>query len=87
MSVPEAETEKLTPIPLDVLLNAALPSWERLLKPSGTVVVAYNLNTLLRETVLDLIQKHGFRQSFVDANLRMRISGKIHRDIVAFEKA
>ena len=82
-----SRNEKLTPIPLDVLLNAALPSWERLLKPNGTVVVAYNLNTLPRETVLDLIQKHGFRQSFVDANLRMRISGKIHRDIVAFEKA
>ena len=82
-----SRNEKLTPIPLDVLLNAALPSWERLLKPNGTVVVAYNLNTLPRETVLDLIQKHGFRQRFVDANLRMRISGKIHRDIVAFEKA
>ena len=82
-----SRNEKLTPIPLDVLLNAALPSWERLLKPNGTVVVAYNLNTLPRETVLDLIQKHGFRQRFVDANLRMRISGKIHRDIIAFEKA
>ena len=82
-----SRNEKLTPIPLDELLNAALPSWERLLKPNGTVVVAYNLNTLPRETVLDLIQKHRFRQRFVDANLRMRISGKIHRDIVAFEKA
>ena len=82
-----SRNEKLTPIPLDALLNAALPSWKRLLKPNGTVVVAYNLNTLPRDTVLDLIQKHGFRQRFVDANLRMRISGKIHRDIVAFEKA
>ena len=82
-----SRNEKLTPIPLDELLNAALPSWKRLLKPNGTVVVAYNLNTLPRETVLDLIQKHGFRQRFADANLRMRISGKIHRDIVAFEKA
>ena len=82
-----SRNEKLTPIPLDALLDAALPSWERLLKPNGTVVVAYNLYALPREMVLDLIQKHGFRQRFVDADLRTRISNKIHRDIVAFEKA
>ena len=82
-----SRNEKLTPIPLDELLDAALPSWKRLLKPNGTVVVAYNLNTLPRETVLDLIQKHGFRQCFADADLRERISRKIHRDIVVFEKA
>ena len=81
-----SRNEKLTPIPLDELLDAALPSWERLLEPNGTVVVAYNLNTLPRETVLDLIQKHGFRQRFADVDLRARISGKIHRDIIAFEK-
>lgn len=78
--------EKLTPIPLDALLDAALPSWKRLLKPSGTVVVAYNLNTLPRETLLDLVQKHGFRQRFADVDLQARISDKIHRDIAAFEK-
>ena len=82
-----SRNEKLTPIPLDELLNAALPSWKRLLKPNGTVVAAYNLRTLPRETVLDLIQKHGFCQRFADADLRARISGKIHRDIIAFEKA
>ena len=82
-----SRNEKLTPIPLDALLDATLPSWERLLKPNGTVVVAYNLYTLPRERVLDLIQKHGFRQRFVDVDLRTRISNKIHRDIVAFEKA
>lgn len=82
-----SRNEKLTPIPLDKLLAAALPSWKRLLKPNGTVVIAYNLNTLRRETVLDLIQKHGFRQRFADADLRARISDKIHRDIIAFEKA
>ena len=81
-----SRNEKLTPIPLDELLNAALPSWKRLLKQNGTVVVAYNLKTLPRETVLDLIQKHGFRQRFADADLRARISSKIHRDLVAFEK-
>ena len=82
-----SRNEKLAPIPLDELLDAALPSWERLLKPNGTVVVAYNLNSLLRETVLNLIQQHGFRQRFADADLRARISDKIHRDIIAFEKA
>ena len=82
-----SRNEKLTPIPLDELLAAALPSWGRLLKPNGTVVVAYNLNTLSRETVLDLIQQHGFRQRFADIDLRARISSKIHRDIIAFEKA
>ena len=82
-----SRNEKLTPIPLDELLDAALPSWKRLLKPNGTVVVAYNLKALPRETVLDLIQKHGFRQCFADADLRARISRKIHRDIIAFEKA
>ena len=82
-----SRNEKLTPIPLDELLNAALPSWKRLLKPNGTVVVAYNLNTLPRETVLNLIQTHGFRQRFADIDLRARISDKIHRDIIAFETA
>ena len=82
-----SRNEKLTPIPLDELLEVALPSWKRLLKPNGTVVVAYNLNTLPRERVLDLIQKHGFRQRFAGADLRERISRKIHRDIIAFEKA
>ena len=82
-----SRNEKLTPIPLDELLDAALPSWRQLLKPNGTVVVAYNLKALPRETVLDLTQKHGFRQRFADADLRERISGKIHRDIVVFEKA
>ena len=81
-----SRNEKLNPISLHGLLEAALPSWESLLKPSGTVVVAYNLNTLSRETLLDLIQKHGFRQRFADMDLRERISGKIHRDIVVFEK-
>ena len=79
--------EKLTPIPLDELLDAALPSWNRLLKPNGTVVVAYNLNTLSREKILNLIQKHEFRQRFVDVDLRARVSDKIHRDIITFEKA
>ena len=82
-----SRNEKLTPIPLDELLDAALPSWKRLLKPNGTIVVAYNLKTLQRGTVLDLIQKHGFRQRFATIDLRARISGKIHRDIIAFEKA
>lgn len=82
-----SRNEKLTPIPLDRLLDAALPSWGGLLKPNGTVVAAYNLNTLSRERMLTLIQKHGCRQRFADANLRERISGKIHRDIIAFEKA
>ncbi len=82
-----SRNEKLTPIPLDELLKAALPSWKRLLKPNGTVVVAYNLNTLSRETVLDLIRRHGFRQRFANVDLRARISRKIHRDIIAFEKA
>ena len=82
-----SRNEKLTPIPLDELLDAALPSWKRLLNPNGTIVVAYNLNTLPRETALDLTQKHGFRQRFADADLRERISGKIHRDIIAFERA
>ena len=82
-----SRNEKLTPIPLDELLDAALPSWKRLLKPNGRIVLAYNLKTLPRETMLDLIQKHGFRQRFADADLRERISGKIHRDIIAFEKA
>ena len=82
-----SRNEKLTPIPLDELLNAALPSWKRLLKPNGTIVVAYNLNTLPHETVLDLIQTHGFRQRFATIDLRARISGKIHRDIIVFEKA
>ncbi len=81
-----SRNEKLAPIPLDGLLDEALPSWKRLLKPNGTVVVAYNLKTLPRERVLNLIQKHGFRQRFADADLRARISDKIHRDIVAFEK-
>ena len=82
-----SRNEKLTPIPLDELLDAALPSWGRLLKPNGTVVIAYNLKALPREIVLDLIQKHRFRQRFAHADLRERISRKIHRDIVAFEKA
>ena len=82
-----SRSEKLTPISLDELLDAALPSWKRLLKPNGTVVVAYNVNTLPRERVLNLIQKHGFRQRFTEFDLRARISGKIHRDIVAFQKA
>jgi len=82
-----SRNEKLNPISLDELLDAALPSWKRLLKPNGAIVVAYNLKVLPRERVLDLIQKHGFRQRFADADLRERISRKIHRDIVAFEKA
>lgn len=81
-----SRNEKLAPIPLDGLLDEALPSWKRLLKPSGTIVVAYNLKALPRERVLNLIQKHGFRQRFADMNLCERISDKIHRDIVAFEK-
>lgn len=82
-----SRNEKLTPIPLDELLDAALPSWRQLLKPNGTVVVAYNLKALPRETVLDLIRRHRFRQRFADVDLRARISRKIHRDIIAFEKA
>ena len=81
-----SRNEKLAPIPLEELLEAALPSWKRLLNPNGTIVAAYNLKALPRETVLNLTQKHGFRQRFADADLRARISGKIHRDIIAFEK-
>ena len=82
-----SRNEKLAPIPLDGLLDDALPSWKRLLNPKGTVVVAYNLKTLPRERALNLIQRHRFRQRFADVDLRARISSKIHRDIVVFEKA
>ena len=50
-------------------------------------MVAYNLKALPRERILDLIQKHGFRQRVANIDLRARISGKIHRDIIAFEEA
>ena len=81
-----SRNEQLAPIPLDGLLDDALPSWKHLLKPNGTVVAAYNLKALPRERMLNLIQKHGFRQRFTDMDLCERISDKIHRDIVAFEK-
>ncbi len=79
-----SRTEKLTPIDYDGLLDAALPSWKHLLKASSTIVIAYNLYTLPRETVLSLIRNHGFRQRFADVDLSMWISDKIHRDIVVF---
>lgn len=82
-----SRTEKLAPTDYDGLLDAALPSWKRVLKPNGTIVIAYNLYTLPREAVLDLVQKHGFQQRFADVDLRTQISEKIHRDIVTFEKA
>ena len=79
-------TEKLVPIQLDKLLNAALPSWKRLLKPCGAIVLAYNRHTLTREILLSLMEKHGLRQRFPQFDLSERISQKIHRDIIAFER-
>ena len=81
-----SRTEKLVPIDYDGLLDTALPSWKRLLTSNGTIVIAYNMASLPGETVLDLIQKHGFRQRFAGIDLRTWISDKIHRDIVVFEK-
>ncbi|MCZ6680397.1 MAG: hypothetical protein O7E52_24465 [Candidatus Poribacteria bacterium] len=81
-----SRTDKLVPTDYDRLLDAALPSWKRLLKPHGTIVMAYNLYTLPRETVRALIRRHGFRQRFAAVDLSGWISDKIHRDIVAFEK-
>ncbi|MFB3041386.1 MAG: TRM11 family methyltransferase [Candidatus Poribacteria bacterium] len=82
-----ARTEKMQPTQFDQLLDSALPNWKNLLKPGGRVVIAYNLYTLARETVLKLIEKHRFRQQFAQVDLSERISDKIHRDIVVFEKA
>jgi 16S rRNA G966 N2-methylase RsmD len=72
------------PIHSDQLLDSALPSWKHLLKPNGSIVIAYNLHTLPRETVSALIERHGFRQRFQGADLSERVSDKIHRDIVVF---
>ena len=71
-----SRNEKLTPIPLDALLDAALPSWSVCSSRTGQL---WSLITCMRchaKMVLDLIQKHGFRQRFTDADLRTRISIK-----------
>jgi SAM-dependent methyltransferase len=80
-----SRTDKLAPAEYDQLLDAALPAWKRLLKPKGTIVMAYNLYTLPRETVLALIEKHGLRLRFPGYDLSNHISDKIYRDIVTFE--
>ena len=83
----QSRATTVKPINSDQLLDSALPSWKRLLKPDGSIVIAYNLHTLPHETVSVLIEKHGFRQRFRGADLSERISDKIHRDIVVLESA
>jgi len=79
-------SEKLTPIHLDWLLDTALPGWKHLLKPGGMIAFAYNRHTLAHEVVLSLMKKHGFHQRVAHIDLSERISQRIHRDIVTFEK-
>ena len=79
-------TEKLVPIGVEKLLNAALPSWIRLLKPSGTIVFAYNQHALRHDSLLFFMEKYGFQQRFPQYDLSEQISQKIHRNIAAFEK-
>ena len=74
----------ITQVDSDQLLNSAFPSWNRLLKPDGSIVIAYNLDTLPCETVLELAERHGFQERFQDADLSERVSDKIHRDIAVF---
>ena len=74
----------ITSVDSDQLLDSALPSWKRLLKPDGSIVIAYNLDTLPHETVSELVERHGFRQRFRGADLSEHVSDKIHRDIVVF---
>ena len=81
-----SRTDKLAPTEYDTLLDAALPAWRKLLKPHGTLVIAYNRHTLRRETVLGLAERHGLRPRFPEHTLSHRVSEKILRDIVVFER-
>lgn len=52
---------KEAPEGLSDILDQAMPEWHKLLKPGGTLVIAYNAMTLKRDVMVKLMAKHNFK--------------------------
>lgn len=70
------------------LLNACLPAWLRVLKPLGTVVLAWNSNVLPRNKMERLCEDNGLtvKRDPVYLQFEHRVDQSILRDIIVAQK-
>jgi tRNA G10 N-methylase Trm11 len=69
------------------LLLEALPGWHRVLKPGGTLVLAWNLFLISRAEMEDALQTHGFVVEATAGSFVHRVDQAIERDIIIGMKA
>ena len=79
------KTDKTSRSP-EQLLRASLPSWKRVLKNSGTVVMSFNTNVLKKQTVSDLLVNEGFEILYPQISFDHFVDNSIQRDIVIAKK-
>ena len=70
------------------LLKACLPAWKEVLKPGGTIVLAWNSNVLPRAKMEQLFAEQGFDVKNEDSYLEFehRVDQSILRDIIVAQK-
>lgn len=71
------------------LLNACLPSWIKVLKPGGIIVLSWNTNVLLRRKIEQIFEEQGLTVKNDGAYLQFehRVDQSIVRDIIAARRA
>jgi SAM-dependent methyltransferase len=70
------------------LLNICLPSWFKVLKPGGIIVLAWNCNVLSRQKMEQLLQKYGLtvKNDSLYLQFEHRVDQAILRDIIVARK-
>ena len=70
------------------LLAACLPAWAEVLRPGGSLVLAWNTNVLPREKMTALLASHNLTvcEGAADLSLSHRVDQAITRDVVAAVK-
>jgi len=70
------------------LLAAALPSWLRALRPGGGIAVAFNVNVLKRDDLVDTFANAGADVLLpaMDADFRHRVDRAVVRDVIVARK-
>lgn len=71
-----------------LLLLDCLPSWKKVLRKNGVIVLAWNQHVLDRNTIVDIFEKSGFEVEDIGVYLNFihRVDNAIKRDIIVAKK-
>jgi len=64
------------------LISEAMPSWVRVLKPGGVIVLAWNLFLISKAEMAELLTQHGFAIPDLGVDFSHRVDQAIDRDFI-----